>query len=152
MRFQTRYQKTDVALTQLESAIVAYKEGKHIEAITLAGASEGILGEICRRQNLPNSLEKIVALPRMQECIQNNMEKFMSESKLNKEGAKKEANKKAITDLNKARNCLKHASEENEDEFEIAEDDAYFLIVRAILNMMELGIKETPVIRGFCWR
>jgi len=130
MSFQTKYQKSDVALTQLESAIVAYKEGKHIEAIALAGASEGILGEICRRQNLPNSLEKIVALPLMQSHGLNQAEAFRI--------------------LNHARNCLKHASKDNEDEFEIAEEDSYFLIVRAILNMMKLGIKETPVIKKFC--
>lgn len=132
MSFQNKYQKTDVALTQLESAIVAYNEGKHIEAITLAGASEEIFGEICRRQNLPNSLEKIAALPEMQSHGFDLAE--------------------AIGILNHARNCLKHANKKNEDEFEITEEDAYFLIVRSIINMRALGIKETPVIREFCWR
>lgn len=105
MSYQAIHKKIDVALIQLESAISAYRDGRYIESITLAGASEKILGAICRRNKMETAVEKIANLPLIV--------------------AIEPDQSKRIAILNHARNCLKHARDSSEDEFEIAEEDPF---------------------------
>ena len=121
----TIHTKIDVAISQLDSAIQAYKNGDYIAAITLAGASEEILGAYCKRKGLETALDKIIELPVM----------------------KKYDNRKKL--LNSPRNCLKHANHSNEDEFEIAEEDDYVMIVRAIANLKSLEITPSILVKDF---
>ena len=125
MTFNSSHQKIDVALKQLDGAIRAYNQGNYIEAITLAGASEEILGALCRRQGLPISVERIASLPVMG-GYQN-----------------------PIAVLNTPRNCLKHANNPNEDIFEIAQEDDFLMIVRAIGNLRELELPQSELVNKF---
>ena len=128
MTFNSTHQKINVAIIQLDSAIEYFNAGKYIEAITLAGASEEILGAFCKRAHIATSVEKIADLSIM----------------------KKYPN--AVTLLNSPRNCLKHANNPNEDTFEIAEEDHFLMIVRAIGNLRELQIQPSKLVQEFCTR
>ena len=125
MTFQTKHSKIDVALLQLDSAIKAHMENRYIEAITLAGASEEILGAFCKRQGLVVAVEEIAKLPVMKKLAS------------------------PMFELNRARNCLKHAKESSEDDFEIAQEDDYVMIVRAIVNLKKLKISPSETVNEF---
>jgi len=54
--------KIEAAKIQLDAAIRAYHQNEDIVAITLAGASEEILGKICKTRGIENAVEKIAKL------------------------------------------------------------------------------------------
>lgn len=79
--------KVDVAKTQLDAAIQAYGKGEDVLAVTLAGAAGEIFGALCLRQNIQNSLDKIIEFPQLSIISRNS---------------------KVLRDyLNDVRNCLK---------------------------------------------
>jgi hypothetical protein len=51
--------------------------------------------------------------------------------------------------LNNVRNNLKHASDKLEDNFILAESDAFFMIARALGNSELLNIKDTLAMKAF---
>lgn len=124
------HKKTDVALIQLDAAIVAEREGRAIEAITLAGASEEIFGALCKREGIVSSIEKIIDLPIMKQLDKKRPE--------------------LVDIINFPRNCLKHAHHPDEDIFEITEYDPYIMISRAIHNLRSLEIEESEEVKEFC--
>lgn len=121
--------KVDMAKVQLDAAIAAYYEGKSVVAITLAGAAEEIFGEMLSRDEKENSLEKIASLPHMLQISS-------------------DPNKR-IAYLNNVRNNLKHAKDKLEDNFVLAELDAYLMIVRALGNASLLEIDDSRLMRRF---
>lgn len=121
--------KLDAAITQFESAIFAYKLGKLVESITLAGAAELILGQMCRMQKVKSATDSYCDIAKQHEAmlIQKNYEKY----------------------LNKHRNWLKHFNDNDEFKIEINEDDAKAMLVRATINYLRLGLKQTNLIDEF---
>ena len=121
--------KIDVAKTQLDAAIKAYGRGEDVVAVTLAGAAEEIFGALCRRQNIQNVVDKILAFPQLS-VISNNP--------------------KVLRDyLNSVRNCLKHANNPTEDIFVMADLDSFVMIVRALGNAELLGISDSETMTKF---
>ena len=103
--------KFQIAKVQLDDAILCFIEEKYISSLTLAGASEEILGKLseryCDKKSSYNSLMDLL------------------ENKL--------PNKKVK--INLSRNALKHADNKNEDEIEFfPEVEAMIMILRAINN------------------
>jgi hypothetical protein len=121
--------KVEMATIQLDAAIHAYEQGREIEAITLAGASEEIFGSMCSRDCLQNALEKVIRLPAIQNLSTTDKEK--------------------INFLNDVRNNLKHANDSDEDTFIVSEYDAFVIIARALANASILGVKDTNTMLRF---
>lgn len=115
--------KIEMAQIQLNAAIIAYFDGRCIEAITLAGAAEEIFGAMLRRDGKENSLEQIASLPQMS-ILSNNINK-------------------RIDFLNDVRNNLKHADDKHKDNFVITELDPFIMIVRALGNAALLGVSDS---------
>lgn len=121
--------KVEMAKMQLDAAITAYFENRLIVAITLAGAAEEIFGAMSARIGTQKAVEMIASLPPMRAISEN----------LNDQ----------IKFLNNVRNNLKHASDRLEDDFTVAELDAFVMIVRALGNSQLLGVEDTLVMRAF---
>jgi hypothetical protein len=127
MTFQTIHKKFDVAIIQLEEAIIAHKQGKYVVALALAGAAEEILGQMCVRLKIETSLSKLSSVQAMKQFD------------------------KPFEVLNGPKNAIKHASKlpNADDEFEIAEGDDFLMIVRALANLKSLSLTSTEVIEDF---
>lgn len=114
---------------QFESAIVAYKLGRLVESITLAGAAELILGQMCNLKKEIAAIDSYVkgAKKRDVNLVDNKFKDY----------------------LNKHRNWLKHFNENDIASIEINEDDAKAMLVRATINYLRLGINPTRLINEF---
>lgn len=121
--------KVEMAKVQLDAAIAAYFDRRLIASITLAGAAEEIFGAMLKRDCIQNAVEKIANLPPLLAIF----------GKL----------EDRIYFLNSVRNNLKHASDELEDDFAIAELDAFFMIARALANSELLNIKDSLAMKAF---
>jgi hypothetical protein len=121
--------KVQMAKLQLDAAIAAYFEKRLIVSITLAGAAEEIFGAMLKRACIQNAVEKVASLPPLLAIF--------------------EKREEGINFLNNVRNNLKHASEKLEDDFTIAELDAFFMIVRALGNSELLNIQDTLAMKSF---
>lgn len=121
--------KVEMAKTQLDAAIAAFFERRLIIAITLAGAAEEIFGAMLNRDCIQNAVEKITSLPPLVSLF--------------------DKRKDRIDFLNNVRNNLKHASDKLEDDFHIAELDAFFMIARALANSELLNIQDTLAMKAF---
>ncbi len=126
---QRNVSKVDVARVQLDAAILAYVQGNDLEAITLAGAAEEVLGAMCRRKGIDSAVEKIAELEPLT--------------------AISDDPKERISYLNAVRNNLKHAGRTTADEFVIADLDSFFMIVRALGNAAALEVEDTENMRRF---
>lgn len=115
--------KISVATIQFENAIEAFHNGNELVAITLAGASEEILGKLCRRKNIDNSVEALALIAE---------EKGLELTKKN-----------TIKALNHARDSLKHADYPVDDDFEIFDCDAQVMLARTAINYMKLDLPLT---------
>ena len=121
--------KVEMAKIQLDAAIAAFFERRLVIAITLAGAAEEIFGAMLKRDGIQNSVEKIASLPPIL-AISDRL-------------------KDRVDYLNNVRNNLKHASDKLEDDFTIADLDAFFMIVRALGNATLLGITHSEKMNEF---
>jgi hypothetical protein len=121
--------KVEVAKIQLDAAIAAYFDRRLIVAITLAGAAEEIFGAMLKRDCIQNAIEKILSLPPLLAIFDKREDR--------------------LEFLNKVKNNLKHASDELEDDFNIAEIDAFFMIARALGNSELLNIKDSLSMKAF---
>jgi len=121
--------KVEMAKIQLDAAIAAYFDRRLIVSITLAGAAEEIFGAMLKRDCIQNAVEKIANLPPLLARFGNRED--------------------CIDFLNNVRNNLKHASDELEDDFTLAELDAFFMIARALGNSELLNIKDTLAMKAF---
>ena len=115
---------------QLDRAIEFYCGGDVVCAITLAGAAEEVLGQLCKRRGLVNALEEAIGVE--------GWSNHNSEPK----------DRRDI--LNQTKNALKHASVEGEDCIEIDEHDPYLIIARAIYNLKLLGLESSHLVKKFC--
>lgn len=121
--------KVEIAKQQLESAIKAFHAGDKLAAITLAGASEEILGKLCEKAGKNNAIVSIKSMI----------------SLTNKDLCEKEL----VELFNNARNNLKHIMDEAIDPVEILEIDPQLMLWRAMLNWMTLGRPSSELINNF---
>ncbi len=121
--------KLQIAHIQLERAVALCRnERDFISAITLAGAAEEILGKALvdagRESNVENSA---AAISRFNVVL----------------GRNPIERKVAISEMNSARDCLKHFGDGMSVTFDF-EEEAYELIDRAVSNMMRLNQDPSP--------
>lgn len=121
--------KVDMGKLQLDAAIAAYFDRRLIVSITLAGAAEEIFGAMLKRDCIQTAVEKIASLPLLLAILEKREDR--------------------IKFLNDVKNNLKHASDELEDEFTIADLDAFFMITRALGNSELLNIKDSLAMKAF---
>jgi len=124
-----RLSKVDIAVIQFESAITAYKSDAFIEAITLRGAAEELLGKLCKLKKNENAVKS-----------------YYNFAKLHDENLDE---KEFISFLNKQRNALKHFDVTAEFYIEINIEDAKAMLARATVNFLKLGLKPTKLIDDF---
>lgn len=124
-----RLSKVDIAVIQFESAIYAYQNGAFVEAITLAGAAEEILGKLCKVKNMNTALE---SYKKIAESYDENLE-----------------SEKFIIYLNKQRNALKHLDVDKEFYTEVNIEDAKLMLARACINFLNLKLSPTTLIDDF---
>ena len=128
----------EIAERQLTHAIELYLANDHlVSAITLAGAADGVLGDLVNKKGKPNALEeKVAKLCGMFEAV-----------------FKTKANPKDFFILrNNARNRFKHADDATHeaDTVEInLEDEAVKMIDRGIKNYNKLHGRRQPLFREF---
>lgn len=128
------YDKTEIAVIQLEKTICLYEAGEYIPATTLAGAAEEILGKMIKHHNTEhlNELDRQV-----------HDEKMISDF-LDKEPRTETDIRQS---LNHPRNHLKHFIEE--EVFLTPRISALHLIQRAITNYYMINSRLTPSIEEF---
>ena len=113
--------KIEVARLQLDTAINLFLDDvDFISSLTLAGASEEILGKLLEREGKDSMLKKL-----------NSWYEDTSSEKIKYGEFAKRANL--------ARTCLKHAPVKEEDELEIYKWEAVQMIMRAMTNYKELA-------------
>jgi len=119
--------KISIARIQLDTAISLFlSDTDFISSLTLAGASEEILGKLLERDGNDSTLKKLHAW----------YEETSGEEIKYSEFAQK---------ANLARNCLKHASVMEEDEIEIYKWEAVNMIMRAMTNYKELTNEPSKI-------
>ncbi len=132
-----RLTKAQAALMQIEAAIRHLQKGERVVAVTLAEAAEGCL------PSHPGA--GFSALKRLR------VQRIQDKSDLAKEaavlGIKDE--KSIIQAVNETQYWLKHNGPNQDPEHVVAEDDAFFMIFRAVSNYQLNGGDETPVIEWF---
>lgn len=121
--------KVKIAERQLESAIKAFRAEDKLAAITLAGASEEILGALCKKAGKNNAIGAMIST--ISSTNQN-----LSEKQL-------------VKLLNDSRNNLKHMNHDDIDPVEIFEIDAQLMLWRAMFNWMTLGHPSSELIKDF---
>ncbi len=124
--------KLDIALVQLERAIVlALDDSDFISAVTLAGASEEILGSLL---NLEDRQSSYLGLKRMLDYVHESVR------------AEKLSDKEFNFLANAVRNHFKHHCNEEMIEVE-PEQEACNMIHRAISNYISLGHEHTKTMK-----
>lgn len=124
-----RLSKVDLAVIQFESAITAFRAGAFVEAITLSGAAEEILGTLCKSRKGENALE---IYKKIAKSYDSNLEE-----------------KKYGDYLNKHRNALKHVDVSKDFYINVNIEHAKDMLVRATINFLNLGLKPTILIDDF---
>jgi hypothetical protein len=121
--------RVDVAKIQLDTAIQFHFDGNWVISISLAGAAEGIFGEMLQRRNIQNALDKIQQLPPMLNFSQNTKDRKNF--------------------LNYVKNNIKHARDVLEDEVDVNELESYLMLVRAVGNAELLNVGDTKNVKRF---
>ncbi len=112
--------KLEFARLQIDTAIDLFLEDKDfVSALTLAGAGEEITGKLLERKGERNMLQKLHSW----------FQETTGETIKYGEFAQKS---------NQARNALKHANNEEEDQLEIYRWETVQMIMRAMTNYKEL--------------
>jgi len=128
------YNKTELALIQLEKAIELFFERKdYVCCITLAGASEEITRKMLERENKQASADKL---------------KDWFKAKY----PDAPENLKFFTHANKTRNSLKHFDDPSEIEVAINEGEAVYWLCRAFMNYeMSHAVLTMPLLDFMEW-
>ena len=124
--------KKEIAKRQMETAIDLFlKGGDYLSVVTLAGASEEILGKLLGRHSKKN----------MVECLKE-LDKRLSGGR---------EFKVVNLEINGFRNSLKHANDEAEDEIDVAEgqEHAIAIIARSLYNYYSLEGKLSDKMEQF---
>ena len=125
--------KKEIARRQIETALdLFFSQGDAIAVITLAGASEEILGNLIRRNGTLCMMDHLIELDRDITEGGRSIETVNSE-------------------VNGVRNSLKHANDPHEDEVDVDDQHGEAMLARAIANYIALEGKEkaTPTMLRF---
>lgn len=120
--------KLAIAERQLELACALYlAEEDYLGVVTLAGASEEIMGKLLQRQGRAAMIDHLIELDR--ELSGGRPFKVVND------------------EVNRARNALKHANDPNEDLVVIEPGEANAMLGRALVNLTLFGstLTETMV-------
>lgn len=129
----TTFTKLEVAQHQLERALrLFFEEADYVSAITLAGASEEILGKLLELQGKQHALGGLV-----ETCV------AIGRALHNEEWSRKEF----VGRSNYFRNGLKHYADG--ETITVSKEVAVEILDRAINNLWSLTGGETPNIRRF---
>jgi hypothetical protein len=130
------YYRTDLALSQLETALRLFAEGKEFASvITLAGAADEVFGKFLAAAGRENSLESL--------------KRAVGEIHLKLYGEPTPPQQIAER-ANRARNSLKHWDKGDSEIVKLALDvEACDLLIRAIDNYWALEGKLTPSMEAF---
>lgn len=124
---EERFHRADIATIQLVKAIELFVIEQFIPSITLAGAADEIFGKLLQdRGEVPVLEESFTAIQKLRDAAGLNV----------MEGKPK---KEVIAGWNKARNNLKHHSDEEFVVFNAC-DEAYWMIRRALENARKLKV------------
>ena len=117
--------KLEVAVSQLNQAIHLFLNGEYLSSLTLSGAAEEILGQLCKRAGKPVSIEAIIAFHwtnTAPDLPDNERKKILLEV------------------MNRARNAVKHANDPSETHFIVERDFPLQMIMRAMPMARSLGL------------
>ncbi len=121
--------KLDIAKRQLEVAAHLYiAGGDYLAVVTLAGAAEEILGNLLRRSGRGAMIDRFVEMDR--ELTGGRSFKIVND------------------EVNRARNALKHARDESEDNVVIEPGEATAMLARALANYKMLAGSLAPTMRA----
>lgn len=131
------HHKISLAIEQLENALSLFLDGRsHVSALTLAGAAEEILGMAVKINGVENSLQELYRIYNDPGLTWINPPKTWAEF--------------TTKSKNKARNAVKHVSGKYDLTFEAdIEDEALWMIVRAVDNYNRLGFGPTELMHEF---
>jgi hypothetical protein len=121
-----RLHKKEIAKRQIETALELFFEHKDfLSVITLAGASEEILGSLLRRIDKRSMMDHLIDLDKHMTGV------GRDSTVVNEE-------------VNGIRNSLKHANNPAEDELEVDPEHAVAMLARAVANYTSLESDVTP--------
>ena len=134
---QSTYHKVNVAIEQLEMALSFFPDGKcHVCSLTLSGAAEEILGMAVKIKGIENSLQESY--------------KLYSNSSLSWINPPKTWAEFTTKGKNRVRNAVKHVKDNKDLTFNAdIEDEALWMMVRAIDNYNKLGFHPTQLMHEF---
>jgi hypothetical protein len=135
--FEITHNKIDIAIEQLENAIVLFlSEKSYVSALTLAGAAEETLGMAVKIKGIENSIQ----------------EQYRNYSREGYEWLYPPKTWAEFTThgKNKVRNAIKHLSGVDDINFEAdIEEEALWMLVRATDNYIRLGLPPTVLMHEF---
>lgn len=120
--------KLDAAMHQLNAALRLFFEGDYLSSLTLAGAAEGILSNLCERQGLPTAADRIA------DFHMKDTDPTLST---------KDRRKVVFTVLNRGRNQAKHANVADENTVDVGQIYPLQMLMRAIPMARELGVSPS---------
>ena len=123
--------KKEIAKRQIETALdLFFLQGDIFSIITLAGAGEGILGNLLQRAGEPCMMDYLIDYDK---CLTVTGRDF----------------KIVNEEVNGIRNSLKHADNPLEDELEVDSEHAVAMLTRAVTNYRSLEGSLTPPMDKF---
>lgn len=125
----TTIRKSEIAKIQLVEAIKLFLMGNYLCAVTLAGASEGILAGLVNQQGKSSAVENAV------DSIQR------IRGQIGLQALDKKGRNEIFNGWNDARNKLKHHGEKDGETVTVnLFDESYWMLRRCISNAEMLGI------------
>ena len=128
--------KLEVAVLQLDAALRLFMDGDYLSSLTLAGASEEILGKLCERAGKPIAVETIIAFH------WGDTDPALTD---------KERRDILLGVLNRARNAAKHANDPNETQFFVEQVFPLQMIMRAMPMAKSLGLPPAGEAKMVAW-
>lgn len=131
------HNKVDLAIEQLETALSLFLANKsYVSVLTLAGAAEEIFGMAAKINGIENSLQESYRAYNDPDMVWLNPPKTWGEF--------------TAQEKNKVRNAVKHVSGAQDLTFEAdIEEEALWMLVRAIDNYKRLGFGPTELMHKF---
>ena len=128
--------KLEVAARQLDVAIRLFLEGDYLSSLTLAGATEEILGRLCEREEKPVATEAVIAFH------WGDTDQALTD---------KERRKLLLEVMNRARNAAKHANDASETHFVVEQTFPLQMIMRAMPMARALGSPPSREVEMVAW-
>jgi hypothetical protein len=131
-----KYSKLDAALAQLDTAIELFLREDYLQALTLGGAAEEILGALTKHKGETNAIEFMLADYKTNEAIAPHIRELPA--------------KTVLQALNHPRNSAKHAHDPDEA-VEVDASIALQMLMRAVPMARDLGAKSSRMLDLHKW-